>query len=53
MRVITFENLGYSSVEAPQFVKAEDDVRKGLDTQGKQVLLLEQEVNGTSASQRQ
>lgn len=32
-RVITFQNLGYSSVEAPQFLKAEDDVRKGLDTQ--------------------
>ena len=32
-RVITFQNLGYSSMDAPQFVKAEDDVRKGLDTQ--------------------
>src|ERR1700761_3857567 len=29
-RVITFQNLGYSSVQAPQFLKAEDDVRKGL-----------------------
>lgn len=32
-RVITFQNLGYSSVDAPQFVKAEDDVRKGLNAQ--------------------
>jgi glycosidase len=31
-RVITFQNLGYSSVDAPQFVKAEGDVHRGLDT---------------------
>ena len=30
--VVTFQNLGYSSVVAPQFLKAEDDVRAGRDT---------------------
>ncbi len=30
--IVTFQNLGYSSVEAPHFVKAEDDVRAGRDT---------------------
>lgn len=30
--VVTFQNLGYSSVDAPQFLKAEDDVRAGRDT---------------------
>ncbi len=30
--VVTFQNLGYSSVEAPQFLKAEEDVRAGRDT---------------------
>jgi glycosidase len=33
MHVITFENFGYSSTEAPPFEKAEDDVRQGHTTQ--------------------
>lgn len=32
MAIITFDNLGYSSVEAPHFLKACDDVREGRDT---------------------
>jgi Alpha amylase, catalytic domain/Maltogenic Amylase, C-terminal domain len=32
MHVITFQNFGYSSVEAPEFEKAEDDVRRGQVT---------------------
>ncbi len=32
LAVVTFQNLGYSSVEAPQFLKAEDDVRADRDT---------------------
>ena len=30
--VVTFQNLGYSSVDAPQFLKAEEDVRAGRDS---------------------
>lgn len=30
--VVTFQNLGYSSVDAPQFLKAEEDARAGRDT---------------------
>jgi Alpha amylase, catalytic domain/Maltogenic Amylase, C-terminal domain len=33
--VVTFQNLGYSSVDAPQFLKAEEDVRAGRDTPDK------------------
>jgi len=29
MRVVTFQNLGYAAIDAPQFTKAEDDVRAG------------------------
>jgi glycosidase len=32
LKIITFQNLGYSSADAPQFVKAEDDVRKDVYT---------------------
>jgi hypothetical protein len=32
MAVITFDNLGYSSVEAVEFLKAADDVRQGRST---------------------
>ncbi len=32
MAVITFDNLGYCSSEAPEFMKAADDVRAGRDT---------------------
>jgi glycosidase len=32
MAVISFDNLGYCSSEAPDFLKAEDDVRAGRDT---------------------
>ena len=32
MAVISFDNLGYSSSEAPEFLKAADDVRAGRDT---------------------
>jgi hypothetical protein len=32
MAIITFDNLGYCSVEAPDFLKACDDVREGRDT---------------------
>jgi glycosidase len=32
MAVVTFDNLGYCSVEAPDFLKACDDVREGKDT---------------------
>lgn len=30
--VVTFQNLGYSSVDGPQFRKAEDDIRAGHET---------------------
>jgi glycosidase len=30
MSVITSQNLGYAAIEAPQFIKAEHDVRAGL-----------------------
>jgi hypothetical protein len=32
LAVITFENIGYSSVDAPYWLKACDDVREGRDT---------------------
>ncbi|MGE5646045.1 MAG: alpha-amylase family glycosyl hydrolase [Acidobacteriota bacterium] len=32
LKIIGFDNLGYSSVEAPHFLKACDDVREGRDT---------------------
>ncbi len=32
LAVVTFQNLGYSSLDAPQFLKAEDDIRMGRDT---------------------
>jgi hypothetical protein len=32
MAVISFDNLGYCSSEAPEFLKAADDVRAGRDT---------------------
>jgi hypothetical protein len=32
MSVVTFQNLGYAAVDAPQFLKAEDDVRAGRNT---------------------
>ena len=32
MSIVTFQNLGYAAVDAPQFVKAEDDVRAGRST---------------------
>ena len=32
LAVVTFQNLGYSSLDAPQFLKAEDDMRAGRDT---------------------
>ena len=33
MHVVTFQNLGYAAIDAPQFEKAEDDVRAGETTQ--------------------
>jgi hypothetical protein len=33
MRAITFQNLGYSAVDAPVFEKAEDEVRQGKSAQ--------------------
>jgi hypothetical protein len=35
--VVTFQNLGYSSADAPQFLKAEEDVRAGRDTPDRNV----------------
>lgn len=32
MSVITSQNLGYAAIEAPQFIKAEKDVRAGLSS---------------------
>ena len=32
LNIIAFDNLGYSSVEAPHFLKACDDVREGRDS---------------------
>ncbi|MGB7549565.1 MAG: alpha-amylase family glycosyl hydrolase [Terracidiphilus sp.] len=32
MSIVTFQNLGYAAVDAPQFLKAEDDVRAGRNT---------------------
>lgn len=32
MAIVTFQNLGYAALEAPQFQKAEDDVRAGKTT---------------------
>ncbi|HEX4020383.1 MAG TPA: alpha-amylase family glycosyl hydrolase [Acidobacteriaceae bacterium] len=32
LAVVTFQNLGYSSLDAPQFLKAENDIRAGRDT---------------------
>ncbi len=32
LSVVTFQNLGYSSIEAPQFLKAEEDVRAERNT---------------------
>ncbi|HEU0139004.1 MAG TPA: alpha-amylase family glycosyl hydrolase [Bryobacteraceae bacterium] len=32
MAILSFDNLGYSSVEAPHFLKACDDIREGRDT---------------------
>ncbi len=33
MHVVTFQNLGYAAIDAPQFEKAEEDVRSGKTTQ--------------------
>lgn len=30
--VVTFQNIGYASLDAPQFIKAEDDIRANRDT---------------------
>ena len=32
LAVITFDNLGYSAVDSPDFLKASDDVREGRDS---------------------
>jgi len=37
IHVVTFQNFGYSSTEAPQFEKAEEDVRQGQVTRESQL----------------
>lgn len=32
MSIVTFQNLGYAAIDAPQFIKAEDDMRTGRNT---------------------
>lgn len=32
MHIVTFQNLGYAALDAPQFTKAQQDVRAGLST---------------------
>jgi Alpha amylase, catalytic domain len=39
MHVVTFQNLGYAAIDAPQFEKAEEDVRAGRTTQESQFFL--------------
>ena len=39
MHVVTFQNLGYAAVDAPQFKKAEDDVHAGKTTRESKLFL--------------
>jgi hypothetical protein len=52
IRIITFQSLGYSSVDAPQLSK-QRTTYTGPRHAGKQVLLLEQYLNCAAAGHRQ
>jgi hypothetical protein len=52
IRIITFQSLGYSSVDAPQLSK-QRTTYTGPRHAGKQVLLLEQYLNRAAAGHRQ
>ena len=45
MKVVTFQNLGYAALDAPQFKKAEEDVRDGLDTRERRFFFWSQKAD--------